>query len=58
MSAHESVTTSMKSADQSHERDAAVPVFDWDTDKINPLNWPLWKRTYHAVLPAVFGFVV
>lgn len=58
MSAHESVTTSTKSVDESLERGPAVPEFDWDTDKTNPLNWPLWKRIYHAVLPAIFGFVV
>lgn len=32
--------------------------FDWDTDEINPMNWPLWKRSFHAVLPAIFGLVV
>lgn len=32
--------------------------FDWDSDLINPINWPMWKKTYHSVLPAVFGLVV
>lgn len=40
------------------EKGTALNEFDWDTDIINPLNWPKWKRAYHAILPAVFGFVV
>jgi hypothetical protein len=49
-------TTTMTS--QEEATDISKSEFDWDTDKTNPLNWKLWKRSYHAVLPAVFGLVV
>jgi hypothetical protein len=65
MSSNNSETHSHASEDQKPtmsplEEAANMPTkeFDWDTDDINPLNWKLWKRIYHAVLPAIFGLVV
>lgn len=37
---------------------AEAPVTEWIRDSKNPYNWPMWKRVYHAVVPAVFGLVV
>ena len=31
---------------------------DWDSDGMNPYNWPMSKRIYHHVLPALFALVV
>jgi hypothetical protein len=49
-------TTTMTSQDEA--TDGSKSEINWDTDETNPLNWKLWKRSYHAVLPAVFGLVV
>ena len=27
-------------------------------DQNNPHNWSTWKRVYHAMIPALFGFAV
>jgi hypothetical protein len=27
-------------------------------DSDNPHNWVIWKRIYHAIIPALFGFAV
>jgi hypothetical protein len=27
-------------------------------DQYNPHNWGTWKRVYHAIIPALFGFAV
>lgn len=24
----------------------------------NPMNWPMWSRCYHTIIPALFGFTV
>lgn len=33
---------------------------DWDgpDDPGNPMNWPMWDRIYHTVIPGLFGFTV
>ncbi|KAH8692906.1 hypothetical protein BGW36DRAFT_399699 [Talaromyces proteolyticus] len=31
---------------------------EFQPDRWNPYNWPMWKRVYHPVLPAVFSLVV
>jgi len=31
---------------------------DWASDGKNPYNWPMRKRVYHTVMPALFGLVV
>lgn len=41
-----------------NKNDSGGADMDWDTDSINPLNWPLWNKAYHSILPAIFGFVV
>ncbi|KAF2846222.1 MFS multidrug transporter-like protein [Plenodomus tracheiphilus IPT5] len=37
-----------------------VKVMDWNgpDDPDNPHNWPMWKRTYHIIIPGLFGFAV
>jgi hypothetical protein len=37
-----------------------VTAQDWTGphDPENPHNWPLWKRIYHTVPPALFAFAV
>ena len=35
-----------------------VEELDWESSNINPHNWPMYKRIYHALIPATFGFVV
>lgn len=34
-----------------------VTAQDWTgpQDPENPMNWPLWRKIYHTVIPAVFG---
>ena len=31
---------------------------DWNgpDDPLNPLNWPMWKRHFHVVPPALISF--
>lgn len=61
----------VKSKDESHDGgpDGADKPFaehkivtaqDWTgpDDPENPANWPSWKKIYHAVPCALFGFVV
>lgn len=33
---------------------------DWDglDDSANPKNWPLGKRVFNTILPAIFAFVM
>ena len=33
---------------------------DWTgpDDEGNPLNWPLWLRIYHTIIPALFCFTM
>lgn len=37
-----------------------VTAQDWTgpDDPENPHNWPMWKRVWHTVPPALFAFVV
>jgi hypothetical protein len=37
-----------------------VTAQDWmgPDDPENPMNWPTWKKVYHAIPCALFGFVV
>jgi hypothetical protein len=37
-----------------------VTAQDWmgSDDPENPMNWPAWKKIYHAIPCALFGFVV
>ena len=37
-----------------------VTAQDWTgpDDPENPHNWPLWKRIWHTVPPALFAFIV
>ncbi|KAF2110798.1 major facilitator superfamily domain-containing protein [Lophiotrema nucula] len=37
-----------------------ISACDWNApdDPANPLNWPLWTKVYHAVVPGLFGFAV
>lgn len=57
--------SSQEAADAERVTENATPkqidnVMDWDgpNDPDNPQNWPMSKRVYHAVVPALFGFAV
>ena len=44
----------------SNDLSRTVTAQDWNGphDPENPLNWPLWDRVYHTVVPSLFGFSV
>jgi hypothetical protein len=44
----------------SHVLGKTITAQDWTgpDDPENPHNWPMWKRCYHTVTPALFGFAV
>ena len=37
-----------------------VTAQDWTglDDPENPMNWPLWKKVYHTIIPGLFAFIV
>lgn len=49
-----------KETDSDVENAKASPVIGWDSpeDPSNPQNWPVPKKVFHTVVPALFGFVL
>lgn len=46
---------------QNSESEAGPPLpeLDWDPDDVdNPHNWPFWKKVFHTMIPALYGFAV
>lgn len=41
---------------------SGIPIekVDWDSpdDPGNPQLWPTWKKVFHTVIPALYGFTV
>ncbi|KAH6707861.1 putative polyamine transporter 4 [Leptodontidium sp. MPI-SDFR-AT-0119] len=41
------------------KRDPPLAELDWDPDDVdNPHNWPFWKKVFHTMIPALYGFAV
>lgn len=55
-------STSHDPPQETHAPEEKAPQnpLEWDgpDDPDNPMNWPLGKKIYHAVLPGLFGFAV
>ena len=48
------------SLEETRTAQRVVTAQDWTgpDDPENPQNWPTWKKVYHAIPCAMFGFVV
>ena len=40
------------------ERTVAAQDWTGPDDPENPMNWPLWKKVYHTIIPGLFAFIV
>jgi len=56
----ESIHDSEEQPGQYASRPRDLDPTDWTgpNDPGNPHNWGIWKRVYHATIPALFGFAV
>lgn len=46
---------------QPNSLQAGSPIgLDWDgpDDTDNPHNWPVWKKVFHAAVPAIYTFAL
>ena len=50
--------TGVEDIEKGHVAETPLPVTDWNgpEDPDNPQNWPLWKRHFHIVPPAIISF--
>ncbi|KAI2601820.1 MFS general substrate transporter [Hypoxylon sp. NC1633] len=48
----------LKTTSNSPERETIAGGLDWDGpgDPENPRNWPLWQRSLHSAIPALWSF--